>query len=82
LASTATSSSISIVCSACSRSSMVNPSPSSVSLRDVSSSCHRLFAKAAPNSAKAAPELALAAKGYADVAVIVPRHRLQWFPDY
>jgi hypothetical protein len=54
---------------------MVNPSPSSVSLRDVSSSRHPFFAKAAP-------ELALAAKGYADVAVIVPRHRLQWFPDY
>jgi hypothetical protein len=22
------------------------------------------------------------AQGYADVEVIVPRHRLQWFPDY
>jgi hypothetical protein len=54
---------------------MVNPSSSSVSLRDVSLSRHPLFAKPAPNFCKGA-------KGYADVVVIVPGHRLQWFPDY
>jgi hypothetical protein len=68
---------------------MVNPSQSFVSLRDVSSFRHPLFAKAAPISATATPtsataaqKLAMAAKGYSDVAVIVPGHHLQWFPDY
>jgi hypothetical protein len=61
---------------------MVNPSPSSVSLRDVSLSRHPLFAKATPNSAKPAPNFRKGAEGYADVMVIVPCHRLQWFPDY
>jgi hypothetical protein len=57
---------------------MVNPPQSTVSLRDVSSSRHSLFAKPAPTSAK----VGKGRKGYADTAMIVPGHHLQWFPDY